>query len=109
MKLKKTQGILATAAKPEDLQAAFTTASKAAKIMGCATLKKVDDKVWGPKMAGGKKAEFVIDAKPDATVLNMTFKLHIGSEYSTLGVAKKTDAEMKNDALQASLKNCGLM
>jgi hypothetical protein len=108
VKLKKTEGILATAAKAQDLQTAFVTASKAAKILGCPALKKVDDKTWGPKMAG-KKAEFVLDGRPDNEALNLTVKLHIGSEYSTLAVVKKTGEELKNDAIVKALKLSGLM
>jgi hypothetical protein len=108
VKLKKTEGILATAAKAQDLPAAFETASKAAKVLGCPALKKVDAAIWGPKMAG-KKAEFVLDGRPDNEALSLTVKLHIGSEYSTLAVVKKTAEELKNDAVIKSLKNCGLM
>ncbi len=50
IKLKKTQGILATAAKPQELQAAWVVASKAAKHpLGVASLEKVDDAIWGPQ------------------------------------------------------------
>jgi hypothetical protein len=108
VKLKKSEGILATAAKASDLQTAYATASKAAKILGCPALKKVDDKIWGPKMVG-KKAEFVIDGKPDNEALNLTVKLHIGSEYSTLAIVKKTAEELKNDAIMKALKASGLM
>jgi hypothetical protein len=108
IKLKKTQGILATAAKPQELQAAWVVASKAAKLLGVASLKKVDDAIWGPKMAG-KKAEFIIDGKPENEALNLTVKLHIGSEYSTLGIVKKTEQELKNDIVIKSLKLSGLM
>ena len=109
MKLKKSQGILATASKPEELQSAFVQASKAAKILGCPALKAVDDKIWGPKMAGGKKAEFVIDGKPESDALTMTFKLHIAGDYTTLGIVKKSDAELKADALNKTLKVCGMV
>ncbi len=109
MKLKKSEGILATAATAKDLQSAFVNASKAAKLLGCPALKKVDDKIWAPKMDGGKKADFVIDGKPEGEALNMTFKLHIGSEYSTLGIVKKTEKEMKDAAIIKALKASGLM
>ena len=109
MKLKKSEGILATATKPEQLQSAYANACKAAKVLGCPALKQVDDKIWGPKMAGGKKADFVIDGKPDGEALSMTFKLHIGSEYSTLGVVKKTEAQLKDAAVMKALKDCALI
>jgi hypothetical protein len=108
IKLKKTQGVLAVAAKPQELQAAWATAQKAAKVLGVASLKKVDDAIWGPKMAG-KKAEYIIDGKPENEALSLTVKLHIGSEYSTLGIVKKTEQELKNDMILKNLKLCGLL
>jgi len=110
VKLKKPQGILATAATRQKLPEAFITASKAAKLLGCPALKKVDDAIWGAKMeAGKKKAEFLLDGKPENEALSLTIRLHIGSEYSTLAVIKKTAEELKNDIIIKNLKLSGLM
>jgi hypothetical protein len=88
----------------------YRAATARERLSGCPTLKKVDDAVWGAKMeAGKKKAEFLIDGKPENEALSLTVRLHIGSEYSTLAVVKKTAEELKNDVIIKNLKLSGLM
>ena len=110
MELKKSQGILATANAPHELQGAWAEAKTAAKILGVPKLKDVEDKVWGPKMAGGKKAEFLIDGEPEHNALKMTVKLHIGSEFSTLAALTKSADELKpNNPAKSLLKKFGFL